>query len=103
MAIVKTHGQKHAGQAAHAPDQLALVKTGKGQAVFQPRAAGGVQIAHAQKIEQEHAGQQAPVDVAEQAFIHVTPGETSRIDLYIGNFEHKLHLSGHIFQRIMGQ
>lgn len=56
------------------PDQLALVKAGKGQAVLQPRAAGGVKIAHAQKVEQQHTGQQAPVDVADEVFVH---GNTS--------------------------
>lgn len=70
LAVVKAHGQEHAAQAAEAPDQLALVEAGEGEARFHPRAAGGIEVAHAHQIQQEHAGQQAPVKIAEQAFVH---------------------------------
>ena len=70
LPVVEQHGQQHAAQTAQAPDQLALVEALEGEARFHAGAAGGIEVGHAREIEQQHAGQQCPVDIAEKALVH---------------------------------
>ena len=70
LPVVEERGQQHAAQAAQAPDQLALVEALEGEARLHTGAAGGIEVGHAREVEQQHAGQQCPVDIAEKALVH---------------------------------
>ncbi len=64
LAVVKKHGQQHAHKAAQTPDELPLIKGIKRRTRLYTRAAGRIQVAYAHKIEQQHTGQKAPVNIA---------------------------------------